>query len=66
MKRIEELTNEVQQLNREDLAAFRDWFRKYDSDKWDKEIEEDISSGRLESLSKKAITDHKAGRTKEL
>lgn len=66
MARIEGLTNEVQQLSREELAAFRDWFRKYDSDEWDKEIEEDISVGRLESLANKAIADHKAGRTKKL
>lgn len=65
MARIEELANEVQQLSREELAAFRDWFRKYDSDEWDKEIEEDISAGKLESLANKAIEDHKAGRTKE-
>jgi hypothetical protein len=65
MARIEELTNEVQQLSREELAAFRDWFRRYDSDEWDKEIEEDILAGRLEGLADKAIADHKAGRTKE-
>ena len=65
MERIEELANEVQQLNREELAAFRDWFRKYDSDEWDKEIEEDIFAGRLEGLAEKAIEDHKSGRTKE-
>jgi len=65
MARIEELANEVQQLSWEELAAFRDWFRKYDSDEWDKEIEEDISAGKLECLANKAIADHKAGRTKE-
>jgi len=65
MARIEELANEIQQLSREELAAFRDWLRKYDSDEWDKEIEEDISAGKLESLANKAIADHKAGRTKE-
>lgn len=65
MARIEELTHEVQQLSREELAAFRDWFRRYDSDEWDKEIEEDILAGRLEGLADKAIDDHKAGRTKE-
>jgi len=65
MARIEELANEVQQLSREELVAFRDWFRKYDSDEWDKEIEEDIWAGRLEGLSNKAIADHKAGSTKE-
>jgi hypothetical protein len=65
MARIEELTHEVQQLSREELAAFRDWFRRYDSDEWDKEIEEDILAGRLEGLADRAIADHKAGRTKE-
>ena len=65
MARIEELTSEVQQLSREELSAFREWFRKYDSDEWDKEIEEDISAGRLESLANKAIADHKSARTKE-
>ena len=66
MARVEELAVKVQQLSRDELAAFRDWFRKYDSDEWDKEIEEDILAGRLESLADEAIADHKAGRTKEL
>jgi KaiC/GvpD/RAD55 family RecA-like ATPase len=66
MARIEELTNEIQQLSREELAAFRDWFRKYDSDEWDKEIEQDVLSGRLDKQAKEAISEHSAGRTKEL
>ena len=60
MARIEELANKAQQLSRDELAAFRDWFRKYDFDEWDKEIEEDILAGRLESLANDAIADHKA------
>jgi len=66
MARVEELANEVQQLNRRELAAFRNWFRKYDSDAWDKEIEEDVLAGRLDQLASEAIKKHKAGRTKEL
>jgi hypothetical protein len=66
MARVEELTIEVQRLNRDELAAFRDWFRKYDSDEWDKEIEEDVSAGRLDKLANAAIAEHRAGRTKEL
>ena len=57
MARIEELANKVQQLSRDELAAFRDWFRKYDFDEWDKEIEEDILAGRLESLANDAIAE---------
>jgi len=66
MVRVEKLANEVQQLNRDELATFRDWFRKYDSDEWDKEIEQDILDGRLDRLANEAIAEHRAGRTKEL
>jgi hypothetical protein len=66
MARVEELANEIQQLNRQELAAFRDWFHKYDSDAWDREIEEDVLAGRLDKLASEAIAEHRAGRTKEL
>jgi thiaminase len=66
MAKIEELANEIQQLSRDELALFREWFRKYDSDEWDKEIEEDVRAGRLDKLANAAIAEHKAGRTKEL
>jgi len=66
MTKVEKLENEVQQLNPDELAAFRDWFRRYDSDEWDKEIERDVSAGRLDKLAEEAIAAHKAGRTKEI
>lgn len=66
MARVEELASEVQRLNRDELAAFRDWFRKYDSDEWDKEIEQDVSAGRLEKLADEALAEHTAGRAKVL
>ncbi len=66
MTRVEELADKVQRLSRQELAAFREWFREYDSDEWDREIEEDVLAGRLDTLADKAIAEHKAGRTKEL
>lgn len=66
MARVEELADEVQQLDRQELAAFRDWFHKYDSDAWDREIKEDVLTGRLEKLANEAIAEHRAGRTKQL
>ena len=47
MTKVEKLENEVQQLNPDELASFRDWFRKYDSDEWDKEIEGEKNGVRL-------------------
>ena len=66
MAKVNELANEVQQLNRDELAEFRDWFRKYDSDEWDKEIEQDVLAGKLDKLGNEAIAEHKAGRTKKI
>ena len=66
MTAIEKLEREVQKLSREELAAFRDWFRKYDSDAWDRQVEHDVQSGRLDSLAEEAIAEHEAGRTKEI
>jgi len=66
MTTIEKLENEVQRLNRDELATFRDWFRKYDADEWDREIEADILAGKLESLATEALKAHEAGRTKEI
>jgi hypothetical protein len=66
MTKVEKLEKEVQQLNPDELAAFRGWFRQYDSDEWDKEIERDVSAGRLDKLAQEAIAAHKAGRTREI
>ena len=66
MTRVAKLEKEIRQLNRDELAAFRDWFRKYDSDEWDREIENDVLAGRLDRLAEEAIAAHKAGRTKEI
>ena len=66
MRKVEKLKNEVQKLNQDELATFRDWFRRYDSDEWDKEIERDVSAGRLDKLAEEAIAAHKGGRTREI
>ncbi len=66
MTRVEKLEREIQKLGPGELAALRDWFRKYDSDEWDRQIEEDVRSGRLDRLAEDALAAHKAGRTNEL
>ena len=66
MTAIEKLEREAQKLSREELAAFREWFRKYDSDEWDRQIENDVRSGKVDLLAEEAVAEHKAGRTKEI
>jgi len=66
MTRVQKLEHQVQKLSREELAAFREWFRNYDSDEWDRQIEEDVRAGKLERFAEEAIAVHEARRTKEL
>ena len=66
MKNIERLESEIKQLNRDELAAFRNWFKQFDADEWDREIEEDALNGKFDKLVHEAISAHNAGRTKEI
>ena len=66
MTKVEKLESEVQNLSRPDLAAFREWFRQYDADEWDQQIEEDVRAGRLDQLAEEALAEHAAGTTKVL
>ena len=66
MTRMEKLEREIQKLSPQELADLRDWFRKYDAEAWDRQIEEHVRGGRLDGLAEQALAAHKAGRTKEL
>ncbi len=66
MTKVEKLEREVRELNRAELAAFREWFREFEANEWDRRIEEDVQAGKLDKLAEEAIATHKAGETKEL
>jgi hypothetical protein len=66
MTKVQRLEREIGELTRGELAAFRKWFREYDSAVWDEQIEQDAVAGKLDGLAEKALADHKAGRTKEI
>lgn len=59
MAKVEKLEREVQELSRAELTSFREWFRQFDSDAWDRQIEEDIKAGRLDCLAEEACRAHK-------
>lgn len=66
MTRVQRLEQEIKALAPQELADFRKWFQEYDAQQWDKQIEEDASSGKLDQLAQKALGDHKAGKSKEI
>jgi hypothetical protein len=58
MRKVEEIEREIQKLSRAELADLREWFREYDSGEWDRQIEEDIATGKLDELAREALAAH--------
>ena len=66
MGKIEVIENEVSQLSSSELSAFREWFFEFDAEAWDKQIERDSQSGKLDSLAANALKDFQSGKSTEL
>jgi hypothetical protein len=66
MSKIEGLEKQVQELSPEELADFRRWFAEYDAQIWDRQLEADAKSGKLDELAEKALRAHAAGHSTEL
>jgi len=66
MTRIEQLESDIMALSRAELVALRDWFHAYLANEWDRQIEADAKAGKLDRLGRRALAEHKAGRTKPL
>lgn len=63
---LAEIKEAVSKLSREQLAAFGKWFAEFDWKRWDKEIEEDVATGRLDAIVREVDEDVRAGRVSEL
>ena len=59
---IKEIESAIRKFPKTDLLKFRAWFEEFDAKAWDKQLEEDVSSGKLTKLANKAISDYKAGK----
>jgi len=59
---IQEIETAVTQLPSPELASFAAWFEEYQADLWDKQIEQDALSGRLDALAEQANKEFEAGR----
>lgn len=66
MTRIQELEKHVQQLTRDELWTFDQWYQEFVADLWDEEIEQDMKAGRLDKLAEQALRDAEAGRCTDL
>ena len=66
MTRFEELVTAVSNLPEKEYRQFRQWFLERDWEKWDRQIEEDSASGRLDFLAREAREAKKGGKLRNL
>jgi hypothetical protein len=63
---IEEIEKAISQLSPDDLARFRAWLEEFEAARFDRKIEQDAVSGRLDRLAEQALADYRQGRTREI
>lgn len=66
MTKVQILEREIKKLDRDDLTAFRDWFRRYDSSSWDRQMERNARAGKLDKFAAQALAEHKTGKADAL
>jgi hypothetical protein len=66
MSELEELEKRIRNLPPEELAKFRAWFVEFDHVMWDRQIESDAKSGKLDRLMNEALADYKAGKARKI
>jgi hypothetical protein len=66
MGRVEHIESMIQQLSPEELAKLRQWLAEFDAEVWDRQMESDAATGKLDGLAERALSDHAAGRSTKL
>lgn len=56
MTKLQLLEDEIKKLPPEEIAQLRDWLLELDADQWDREIERDASSGKLDNVFERSLT----------
>ena len=63
---VEMLENQVEKLEASEFDRFSAWFEQYREARWDRQIEADAKSGKLDGLAERARAHHAAGRTTKI
>ena len=66
MMRMEEIKNAVVSLPVDEYRRFRHWFLERDWEQWDKQIQVDSDSGKLDFLVKEAMDEKSGGKLRDL
>ena len=63
--RVETVERQVEAMSPDELVVFRTWFREFDAEAWDRQIEADVQAGKLDRLADAALQAYRAGKCSE-
>lgn len=66
MTKLEAIEEQIQALTPEELVQLREWLLEREAEQWDRELERDAASGKLDELFEKSFSDHRAGKSREI
>jgi hypothetical protein len=66
MSKVNKIKAAIEALPEEEYVQLRRWFSEKDWEKWDRQIESDSESGKLDFLVKEAFDEKEKGNLKEL
>jgi hypothetical protein len=66
MSKLENIQAAIESLSEEEYSRLREWFVEKDWEQWDREIEVDSQSGKLDFLVKEALQEKSKGRLTDL
>jgi hypothetical protein len=61
-----EIENALRALPVKEARAVADWLQEYLEQQWDKQIETDAASGKLDKLAEEALAEYRTGKAKPL
>jgi len=66
MTKVQALKQEIERLPTEEMVELRVWLDEREAEAWDREIERDAASGKLDKLFETSMADHDAGKSREI
>lgn len=66
MSKVEEIQAAIEALSRDEYVRLREWFSEREWEEWDKQIEMDSESGKLDFLVKEALEEKTKGKLRNL
>lgn len=61
MQTIQAIEQAIQQLPKAELCELPRWFTAFTEDLWDKQIENDTNTGKLDALAAEALAEYHSG-----